>query len=200
MSMQLRITHRTGFTYSGSAAASYNQARLTPLTSADQIVVHSQVDVTPKPWVYEYRDYFGTQVTAFEVLDPHDAMTVTSTSTVQTHRAVPDGPVLDWADLGAREVADRWTEYLVLDETVAPPDDLRRRVERLREDGAPPAATGRAVCAMLHDEVEYLPGSTDAGSRAAEAWAQRAGVCQDLAHLAIGALRTLGVPARYVSG
>ena len=60
MSMQLRIVHTTGFEYDGKAGASYNQARLTPVTTPEQIVVHSRLEVSPTPWSYEYRDYFGT--------------------------------------------------------------------------------------------------------------------------------------------
>jgi transglutaminase-like putative cysteine protease len=56
------------------------------------------------------------------------------------------------------------------------------------------------VCALVHAEVEYQTGSTDVHTKAADAWEQRAGVCQDIAHLAIGGMRSLGIPARYVSG
>ena len=200
MSMQLRIVHTTGFGYDGKAVASYNQARLTPLTTTDQIVVHSRVEVSPKPWVSEYRDYFGTHVTAFEVHDPHESMTVTATSTVQVARFAPAGPTTTWEGLEEREVRDRWTEYLTLPDLVAPPEDFRRRVERIRAESDLPGAAARAVCELVNDEVEYLPGSTDTDSTAADAWSQRAGVCQDMAHLALGGLRSLGLPARYVSG
>ena len=85
--MQLRVTHVTGYRYDGKAVASYNLARMTPRSSADQIVVHARVDVSPAPFSHTYRDYFGNEVTAFEVLDPHDELTVTATSTVHTQRS-----------------------------------------------------------------------------------------------------------------
>ena len=78
MSMQLRIAHTTGFEYDGKANTSFNEARLTPLTLPGQIVVHSRVEVSPTPWAYTYKDYWGSQVTAFEVLDPHQSLTVTA--------------------------------------------------------------------------------------------------------------------------
>ena len=87
MSMQLRIAHTTGFEYDGKANTSFNEARLTPLTLPGQIVVHSRVEVSPTPWVYTYRDYWGAQVTAFEVLDPHQSLTVTASATVHTDRS-----------------------------------------------------------------------------------------------------------------
>jgi transglutaminase-like putative cysteine protease len=199
MSMQLRIVHTTGYEYDGKAVASYNQARLTPQTTPGQIVSHSRVEVSPAPFTYAYRDYFGTAVTAFEVLDPHDAMTVTGTSTVHTNRTAAGSPAIGWDDLTTPEVEDAWTEYLVVNSLVAPPADLAARFETLR-DGALPGEAARAVCALVHAEVEYRTGSTDVHTKAADAWEQRAGVCQDIAHLAIGGLRRLGIPARYVSG
>ncbi|WP_244928883.1 transglutaminase family protein [Nocardioides sp. W7] len=200
MSMQLRVVHTTGYEYDGKAVASYNQARLTPQTTPEQIVVHSRLEVTPKPWTFEYRDYFGTLVTAFEVLDPHESMTVTVTSTVQTNRPPTPAPRLSWAELWDTAVADRWTEYLTRPELVAPPTDFAKRLRALADGCARPGEAARAVCALVHDEVEYLPGSTDVRSVAALAWQQRAGVCQDMVHLVIGGLRSVGIPARYVSG
>ena len=66
--------------------------------------------------------------------------------------------------------------------------------------GLSPSEAALAVCNAVRDAVEYVPGATGVHTRAAEAWEQRSGVCQDIAHIAIGALREVGIPARYVSG
>ena len=94
--MELRIVHTTGFEYDGLALASYNQARMTPQTGPGQIVVHTRLGVSPTPWTYDYRDYFGNEVTSFEVLDPHESMTVTAVSTVHTDRPPASLPALAW--------------------------------------------------------------------------------------------------------
>ena len=112
MSMQLRIAHTTGFEYDGKANTSFNEARLTPLTLPGQIVAHSRVEVSPTPWAYTYRDYWGSQVTAFEVLDPHHSLTVTASATVHTDRSPQPGPVMSWEDMRNDTVADVHTEYL----------------------------------------------------------------------------------------
>ncbi|GAA1479058.1 transglutaminase family protein [Nocardioides aestuarii] len=198
--MQLRIVHTTGFEYDGKATASYNQARMTPQTTPEQIVVHTRLEVTPPPWTFEYRDYFGNEVTAFEVLDPHEQMTVTATSTVHTQRRRAPSPTLAWDDLRTPEVADRWTEYLAMNDLVAPPADLHERLAAIRRDAGRPGEAARAVCELVNAEVEYQSGATEVTSTAADAWQQRGGVCQDMAHLVIGGLRSLGIPTRYVSG
>ncbi|UDY24909.1 transglutaminase family protein [Nocardioides sp. Kera G14] len=197
--MTLRIVHTTGFEYDGRAVASYNQARLTPLSTPEQIVVHHRVEVSPKPWTHLYRDYFGNQVTAFEVVDPHESMRVTATSTVQVNRPAAAGPSLTWGDLTDRAVSDRWVEYLVMPELVSPPEEFALRVKELNSLPTPGEAA-KAICELVRSEVTYRPGSTDVQDSAAVAWEQRAGISQDMVHLAIGGLRTLGIPARYVSG
>jgi transglutaminase-like putative cysteine protease len=199
--MQLKVVHTTGFSYEGGAAASLNEARLTPQTLAGQIVVHTRLDVTPHPWTWTYRDYWGTQVTAFEVLDPHDSLTVTATATVHTDPIQHVGESrVSWEDLRADDVADRFTEYLEIRDRVRPPADLAARFAEIGRSSLDPDSAARAICSLIHDEVDYVVGSTDVAGHAADSWDARAGVCQDMAHLVIGGLRQLGIPARYVSG
>jgi transglutaminase-like putative cysteine protease len=200
MSMQLRIAHTTGFEYDGKANTSFNEARLTPLTLPGQIVVHSRVEVSPTPWAYTYKDYWGSQVTAFEVLDPHQSLTVTASATVHTDRAPAGDPVMGWDDMRRDELADLYTEFLALPERVAPPPDLAELSRDIAETSANPTEAAREVCALVYQEVKYVSGSTTVDAFAAHSWSERTGVCQDMAHIAIGALRSIGIPTRYVSG
>ncbi|SDR83622.1 Transglutaminase-like enzyme, putative cysteine protease [Nocardioides scoriae] len=200
MSLQLRIVHTTGFEYTGKANTSFNEARLTPVTLPGQIVVHSRVEVSPTPWTYTYRDYWGSQVTAFEVLDPHTSLTVTATATVHTDRTPAGPPVMGWEDVRKPQVADLHTDFLTLPDRVAPSPELVARAREIAGRSASPSEAAYAVCALVHDEVRYVSGSTTVDAVAAHSWERRTGVCQDMAHIVIGALRSVGIPARYVSG
>lgn len=113
MTMQLRIKHTTGYHYEKGAMASFNEARMTPMTTSEQYVMRSRLDITPTPWSYEYRDYWGTTVTSFEVHDPHADLTVVATSTVETQEVAPKSHAIGWDDL-TDDVRDEWCEYLVL--------------------------------------------------------------------------------------
>lgn len=197
---QVRVVHRTGYTYPGGAVASYNEARMTPQSSHEQVVLHNRVDISPTPWVYTYTDYWGTTVTAFEVHERHDELDVVATSTIDVDRQVRDGQSLSWEDLHAPPVAAEFAEMLHLSHLVAPGAEMAERVSALADDAARPADLTAAVVEMVHDEVAYTRGATGVHTRAAEAWDSRRGVCQDIAHLTIGALRSVGIPARYVSG
>jgi transglutaminase-like putative cysteine protease len=196
--MQLRIKHTTGYRYAGGAIASFNEARMTPLSTAEQIVLRSRVEVSPTPWMTEYRDYWGTVVTAFEVHEPHDELLVVASSTVQTADLLPIEHHLQWDDLAS--VRDRQVEFLGQSDWVTPPDDLIDGLAGARGRAATPSDYAHAVCDFIHAEMSYVEGATEVTSTGADAWVARSGVCQDFAHLTLGVLRQAGIPARYVSG
>ncbi len=106
MTMQLRIRHTTGYHYEKGAVASFNEARMTPMTTSEQYVLRSRLEISPTPWSYEYRDYWGTTVTSFEVHDPHQDLTVVATSIVDTQGTPPEphGVAWDALDGGAGRV------------------------------------------------------------------------------------------------
>ncbi|HYO41412.1 MAG TPA: transglutaminase family protein [Nocardioidaceae bacterium] len=198
--MQFRVVHTTRISYDRGVAASYNLARMTPVTSASQVVVHTRLDVSPTPWSQSYRDYWGTEVTAFEVLDQHSELTVTASSTVQVNRPAPAPGDLTWDRLLAPAVQERHCEYLVTDDRVRPDEELSGLVDALAARSTGPSDFARAVCRLVYAEMKYRRGTTKVHGHANDAWAARTGVCQDMAHVALGALRTAKVPARYVSG
>jgi transglutaminase-like putative cysteine protease len=200
MTMQFKVVHTTRIAYDRGVAASYNLARMTPLTSTQQVVLHNRIDVTPTPWTTSYRDYWGTEVTAFEVLDQHSELTVTASSTVQVSRPDQQPEELTWEQVLDPDVRERYCETLVISDRVRPDDELTERTAQLRAASSGPSDLARRVCGLVYDEMQYQSGSTGVHSLAADAWKARKGVCQDMAHVAIGALRSAGVPARYVSG
>ena len=57
-----------------------------------------------------------------------------------------------------------------------------------------------AICNWIHDNVEYLRGSTNPHTSAYDTATERAGVCRDFAHLAIAFCRAVAIPARFVAG
>ena len=70
----------------------------------------------------------------------------------------------------------------------------------IADASANPAEAAREICALVYREVKYVSGSTTVDAFAAHSWTERTGVCQDMAHIVIGALRSVGIPTRYVSG
>lgn len=203
--MRLSIEHVTGFSYSSPVGASYNEARMTPVSDAGQTVWSSRVSIDPSPWSYTWTDYWGTGVTTFEIHEPHERMTVASHAVVDTH-----GDTVEWdterrvlrEDLGwsaLQDTQDAMTEFLVVRERTRPSPEMIAALD-IVDSSQPPRLTALDVCQLISDHLVYEPGSTAVSSNAAEVWAGSRGVCQDFSHVAVGMLRHLGIPARYVSG
>lgn len=198
---RLRIVHRTGFSYEHPATASYNEARMVPANTADQIVLSSHLDVQPQASQQAYVDYWGAQVRMFEVLHPHTELSVTATSVVEVRSRAEDTTDIGWEGLEAEaRLSAPLSEQLPQTRFTEPATELVRLAKKLRVKGTSPRETALAVCRSVFERVEYVPGATGVHSTGAEAWADRRGVCQDFAHITIGALRSVGIPARYVSG
>ncbi len=195
----LDIRHRTHFAYASEIATSYNEARLLPAYLPRQRVLAATVEISPLTWQTEYFDYWESRVIAFEVLRPHDALTVTATSTVEV---LPDrGPreAVGWDALAEPKLRDLLTEYLANSAITEPTAELGEFADAAASSSEPDDAA-RIICSHLHGTISYVRGATTVHTPATHAWEARSGVCQDFAHLAIGALRHVGIPARYVSG
>ncbi|WP_150306513.1 transglutaminase family protein [Planctomonas psychrotolerans] len=198
---RLRIEHRTTFSYAADVAASYNEARMTPAVSDAQLVIRTGMSVSPVGSTHSYTDYWGTGVTAFEVLTPHRELSVLSRSVVEVRPATHSEDSLSWEEL---EEASRSTLELVeqcnATRLTAPPEEVARLATEIASSGLGPGDAALAIARTVGDAVDYVPGVTGVHSTAAEAWVDRKGVCQDIAHITLGALRSVGIPARYVSG
>jgi transglutaminase-like putative cysteine protease len=190
MGWRLRIRHITGFSYTGTAHASYNEARMTPLTLPQQTTLHSVVDIQPTATSWRYVDYWGTHVTVFDLQRGHEQLRVTATSLVET--GLP-------AVLGPPSTKDTGVEFLTSTPLTRVSAELVGQAAK-DVDGAHPAESAIALADWVRANVAYVPGSTGVRTNAQEAWALRKGVCQDIAHLTLGLLRAVGIPARYVSG
>ncbi|MEU5888023.1 transglutaminase family protein [Streptomyces sp. NPDC047461] len=199
MTRRLRIKHITRVAYVQAAVSSHNEVRMTPLTLPGQTTLDSRVTVTPATATWSYWDYWGTQVTGFDLMDPHADLTITASSLVETSPPEPLPTAPGWPEVAERARSSRLLEFAgPTVRTTVPPKLLKKA--RKAALGLGPHEAAVAVSALVADRVSYLPGATSVNTSAAEAWEQGAGVCQDITHLTLGMLRGVGLPARYVSG
>lgn len=196
---RVRVVHTTGYAYKSPVTASYNEARLTPRSNTRQNVILNRVETIPATRSYRYIDYWGTAVTAFDLHAPHTELTVSSSSVVETERPEPPATQVTWTDLQSVAVIDRFdevlrpTEYTPVSERVAA---VGRRITKNHE----PREAVVAAARWARGELDYIPGTTGVHSSGLDALEQGKGVCQDFAHLSLMVLRSMGIPARYVSG
>ena len=199
MSWRLRVEHETGYRYDTEVVSSYNEARLTPQTEPGQFTLEARLTTTPEAAQYRYWDYWGTQVTAFEVHEPHESLLVVVTSIVETSDAEPfpsNAPT--WPDLAVAAQGELY-EWLVPTPRATPDAALSAAAEQVAGT-LDPVGAALAICAAAADRVTYEPGSTGVLTSAVEAWRLERGVCQDITHVSLAMLRAVGLPARYVSG
>lgn len=207
-----RLTHRTEYTYDDDVVASYGRAHLIPRHGEGQHRVSSHVEVSPDTAdVREHTDFFGNRSLYFAVRIPHRALTVTAQSVVAVERGGPDRDAL--RSSRAREVRDRLanrgdlTDDLVSARSFVLPSPRVARSEAVTEFAQDLIRPGRSLDEVVVDLLDrinegftYVSGATTVKTTVGEVLARREGVCQDFAHLAVAALRSTGLAARYVSG
>lgn len=207
--VRYRISHITSYQYSDPVPVSHNELHLTPRDSRRQQVRSHRLEVKPKPVTLSRRlDYFGNHVHYFSQSEGHRRLRIASYSRV-TVRATPL-PALDSSDaweLVARSVRAELVpsrlealQYVFNSPSITSSAALREFAAPSFPAGKPILEGMKDLCHRIFSEFAYDGTATSVHSSAEEVLALRRGVCQDYAQLMIGGLRSLGLPARYVSG
>ncbi|GGI05092.1 transglutaminase family protein [Egicoccus halophilus] len=198
--MRLDIRYTTRFVYEAPVVESQNELRACPASDERQQLVHYDVTTTPSSRVASYVDYWGTRVDTFGIRGPHQLLEVAAEATVETLPVVAPTVGLPRAALQDPVFRDRHQELLQRSAHVDWGTGVAAAARRHAE------GAGDDVLALVHAvhegaaELSYAPGRTYVGVPVEKVLAAGGGVCQDFAHLAIAMYRSLGVPARYVSG
>ncbi|MBV8927493.1 MAG: transglutaminase family protein, partial [Mycobacteriaceae bacterium] len=130
---------------------------------------------------------------------PHTELEVTASSVVETDRPETPEDSVSWEELRSETVVDRFDEVLTPTKYVPRSKRLQSVGKRLAREHTPEDAV-LAAAKWVHGELDYVPGTTGVHSSAIDALRESKGVCQDFAHLTLLLLRSMAIPARYVSG
>ena len=187
----LKIEHRTAYRYEREVRNSKNEARMTPAATPWQTIPSAELAVDPTPTHrVAYLDYFGTAVESFEVMQPHDHLEVVAAAVVElTPEPSAAFPLPDVA---------RAVEYLPPSPMIWWDEEVIALAATLRAGS--PSESVRATVDWMRSQMTYEPGATEVGTPVCDVLAARRGVCQDYVHVCCALLRTIGIPARYVSG
>src|SRR5579875_3196351 len=199
------IRHLTKFLYKQPVSESIMETRMHPRSDANQRCLTFHLSVSPRCRVFSCRDHLSNHVHHFDIPGQHGQLVIVAESLVEMHPhlEVPDSlPPGSWEELDrlVRE-GDFW-EMLLPSEFATPTPALNELADHLdlRRSGDPLTVIHR-LNKQLYEYFDYKPRSTKADSPIDLALKNRAGVCQDFAHIMIALLRSrLRVPARYVSG
>jgi transglutaminase-like putative cysteine protease len=191
--MRIRIQHETVYQYEEPAAGLIQTLRLTPRNHDGQYVIDWRVEVSEDCRLTEHEDAFGNVTHTFTVDGPVGELRVLVQGEVDTQDT--NGVV--------RNAIERFPPSLYLRETsLTTVDDAITAFahEKLGTAGTDELNLLHLLLSSIKEEIIYDTDPTHATTTAAEAFALRRGVCQDLAHIFIAAARCLKIPARYVGG
>lgn len=207
--MHLRVEHHTTYHYQSPVVQAQHVGYLQPRSWPHQQVQSHTLHVQPEPAVLDtVLDTFGNWRVQFALQTPHDTLHVHATTVLNTLGqpciTLPDSPL--WTDVRehhryhAQAPYDPTTEFVFSSPYVPISDTL---ADYARQDFQPttPWLQGCLVLMQrIHSEFTYASDSTEVNTPTLQAFEQKQGVCQDFAHIMVGCLRSLGLPARYVSG
>jgi transglutaminase-like putative cysteine protease len=210
--MRLSILHRTTYRYQGAIDLAQHMVHLSPVDTPAQRVLAHGLRISPEPASRsETTDVFGNRRTFFSLQAPHDTLTVEADSEVSTRPARPLPEAPPWQRMRWEQVREHFryraqapfdaaSEFLFASPCVPRDDAFAAFARPAFKPGLPMLEAARALMQHIHTRLRYAPASTEVNTPALQALAQGEGVCQDFAHIMLGCLRSLGLPARYVSG
>jgi transglutaminase-like putative cysteine protease len=186
--MQLHIRHETRYQYERPVKYSVQSLHLTPRRDQSQRSLNWQISAPGRR--LEQVDAYGNISHLLTIEEPHRDIHIVVQGVVETadtESRQDDGPLSPLA-------------FLAPTKLTTPNDDLRAFAHEATGHSADPKARAQRLAEAVYDAVRYKSGTSDVQDSAAVAFKNGEGVCQDHAHVYIASARSVGMPARYVSG
>jgi transglutaminase-like putative cysteine protease len=204
-----RVRHRTTYEYEDLVSVSHHIVRLTPRDLPKQTCQRSRLSVLPPPPATSaHFDYFGNSLTSFTLHEPHEYLVVEANSDLEVRSMGPPdfsgSPAWDIVREAMagdpRDEALEACQFVFDSQRVRSNPELAEYARESFPEGRPVLAAVLDLTRRIHQDFRFDKKATEVATPVQTFFEKRRGVCQDFAHLQIGCLRSLGLPARYVSG
>jgi len=201
--MWLQVHHRTVYHYIEAVTQNTNELRLTPRDCRWQFCESAFITVLPATRLSHYTDLNWNRVHHFEISTPHRQLVIESRARVHTRSKVsydrlPYG--FSHQDLGRCRRVEDCHPFLQDSTYVSLTPEAWRLALDIQAGSTDVFQTAYAIMEHVYRNFSYIAGSTTVSTHASEVLRQGSGVCQDFAHAMVALCRSLGIPARYVSG
>ena len=208
--MKYIVRHSTRYQYALPVSHCYNLAYVLPRNTSSQQVSHSDIQISPKASMLNSReDYFGNRFLQFSIEKDHQELDLTITSHIDIQEAqnsinLDFGNPCSYVQYLLKNTRDSHSlnarEFMLNSPMVQQHTDLADYAASSFSDDRPFLSAVMELTQRIYRDFAYDPQFSDVATPLADVLKHKRGVCQDFAHLAIGCLRSLGYPARYVSG
>lgn len=208
--MYHKIIHKTDYTYQEAVSLCHNIVRLIPRSTNKQFCKSSVVTIDPEPDVFiEYDDFYGNRLVYFTIEKEHKKLRVQVVSEIEklvtANEQLPSNNPITWEEV-SRLTHTLTPELIEVKQFIAttPMTTADEAIAAYAALSFPPGRSffdgSRNLMNRIFTDFKFQPGFTTISTSLSLVMKERKGVCQDFAHLAIACLRSLGLPARYISG
>jgi transglutaminase-like putative cysteine protease len=203
------VRQSTIYHYASPVAVASHVLRLTPIDRPHQRVHAASLEVSPYPVERrERRDFFGNRITTVVLNQPHDTLKVRVMARISVEHDEAADPLATppWEEVRAAAYASADlspqspSHYLFPSRQVSLDPEIRDYAASSFTAGRPVLDGAIDLMNRIKAEFVYEIGATTATTTAPMSFALRRGVCQDFSHIMISGMRSLGLPAAYVSG
>jgi transglutaminase-like putative cysteine protease len=204
--MHLAITHETRYSYSPAVQTAQHVAHLQPANTPCQQVLQHSLYVEPAATVQHNVDAFCNHRAYWALTHPHEGLLVRAYSEITTSPIAPGSSAQSWESVREHfryrggHPADVNNGFVFGSHHAPVHEAFLAYAQSSFSPGRPLVQAATELTARMHRDFTYASQSTDINTPALEALESRRGVCQDFAHILLACLRSLGLPARYVSG
>jgi len=212
--MNISVSHITKYSYESPVSYSHNIATLKPRTFEGQKVIDYNIQISPVTNEFSERlDFFGNYITRFSIQDEHKELKVVTKSVIErdyskVRETFFSNPCKSVTYFGALEMLKLITpeiieaKQFILDSTLIKNNNeamYKYAMESFKPNRSVFEATNELMTRIFKD-FKFVPGFTSVSTPLSKVMKEKKGVCQDFAQIAIACLRSIGLPARYMSG
>jgi len=209
--MKYLISHKTTYTYYEPVSLCHNIARLVPRNTERQFCRNVTVKIEPEPdTINEYKDFFGNKIIYFSIEQEHAQLTVHVRSEIESIEPVAGGAQgrqpggagtggVSGTQEGVEDPAEI-RQFIFATPMTAVSQEVLDYARVSFPPGRPVLEAATDLMHRIYRDFEFKSGYTTISTPLSVLLKERKGVCQDFAHLAIACVRSVGLPARYVSG
>jgi len=198
-----KIQHITQYIYDREVKESANQLKIFPPNNSQQKLIEQVVTISGHPDIFYYTDYWGNTAGQFTIIPPHSELTIDSRTVIETKPSQIKHHISTMDEWKTLENLGSFNfdifEYTIKEKLKAS-DTIEQILHSILLWKETPLATIQRCSEYIYEEFKYIKGITTVESTIDEILTLKSGVCQDFSHLLLHLLRSLHIPARYVSG